>query len=231
MEQPKEETMDQVLNKRQKERKRKIILMIIIIVLLFLFWLLGYRMGKIGYQIEEVIANPDGSKDNTVTAIKVMQGDIEITKNTLLNIFNNEKYDGEKIIAPKSSGIYQFCISNETKNDLKYHIKFFEETKHFVNIKYKLKIDNIYIRGNEENYIGIEELDIENITVLKGSNNIFTLEWYWEDNDELDTMVGKQEETQCYTLKLEIDSEELHIRKWGKRCYILMKQYKLEKEK
>lgn len=213
MEQQKDETIDELLDKRQKEKKRKIILIIIIIILLLLFWLLGYRMGKIGYQTEEVAATPDDSTDNKLSIIKVMQGDIEITKDTQLDIFNNAKYDGEKIIAPKSSGVYQFCISNETENDIKYHIKFLDEMKNFVNMKYKLKIDNIYIRGNENNYVGIDELDVENIAVLKDSNNIFTLEWYWEDNDELDTMIGSQEETQYYTLKLEIDSEELYIRK------------------
>lgn len=206
----KEETIEELLNKRQEEKRKKIILIIIIIILLLLFWMIGYKMGKIGYQIEEVTANLDGVVDNKVSMIKVMQGDIEITKETQLDIFNNEKYEGEKIIAPQSSGKYQFCISNETENDIKYHIKFLDEMRCFVNMKYKLKIDNIYIRGNENEYVDIEELEVNDISVLKNSNNIYTLEWYWEENDALDTIVGSQEETQYYTLKLEIESEEIH---------------------
>lgn len=199
--------MEEQIKKEKSNNKKTItiiILIIIIILLIFLFWLLGYRMGKIGYQVKEVGAYPDDS--SKIAAIRVMQEDIEITKDTQLEIFNNSKFNGEKIIAPNSSGTYKFCISNESENDIIYHIRFLDEMQNFVNMKYRLKIDNIYIRGNEEEYVTIEELDVENITVLKDSNNIFTLEWYWEDSDPEDTFVGSQKDTQYYTLKLEIES-------------------------
>ena len=57
-------------------------------------------------------------------------------------------------------------------------------------MKYRLKIDNVYIRGNTEDFIDIDNLDISDIIVLKDSINIFTLEWYWENNGEIDTMIG-----------------------------------------
>ena len=50
--------------------------------------------------------------------------------------------------------------------------------KHFVNMKYKLKMDNIYIKGNADNYVTLDELNLNDIVVLKDSINIFTLEWY-----------------------------------------------------
>ena len=78
--------------------------------------------------------------------------------------------------------------------------------KHFVNMKYKLKIDNIYIRGNEKEYVGIDELNAEIIVVLKDSNNIYTLEWYWEDSDKEDTTVGSKKENQHYSLTLQINA-------------------------
>lgn len=198
-----EETIEKLLEKRKKDRRVKIILIIIIILLLLIFWLLGYRMGKIGYSDKPVVADPD---NNEISIIKVMQDDIQITKDTQLDIFNNSKYNGEKIIAPKSSGTYKFCISNEVEENVVYNIKFLDEMQNFVNMKYRLKIDNIYIRGNEKKYVGIKELNVENITVLKDSNNIFTLEWYWEDSDKKDTFVGSQKDTQYYTLKLEIEA-------------------------
>lgn len=206
-----EKTIEELLEKKKRDRRIKIILIIIIIVLLLLFWLLGYKMGKIGYGTKEVIANPDNEENNKVSIIKVMQEDMEITKDTQIDIFNNTKFDGEKIIAPKSRGEYQFCVSNETKNDIIYNIKFLDEMDYFVNMKYRLKIDNIYIRGNEEEYVKIDELDVADITVLKDSNNIYTLEWYWEDSDKEDTVVGSQEDTQYYTLKLEISADVLDI--------------------
>lgn len=32
--------------------------------------------------------------------------------------------------------------------------------KHFVNMKYKLKMDNIYIKGNADNYVTLDELNL-----------------------------------------------------------------------
>ena len=164
-------------------------------------------MGKIGYGDKEVSSNPDSSTGNGVSIIKVMQDDLEITKDTDINIFKNAKFDNEEIIAPRSSGSYQFCVSNEIDKDIKYNIEFVDEMDNFVNMKYKLKIDNIYIRGNENKYVEIDELNVEYVTVLRDSNNIFTLEWYWEDSDKEDTYVGSQKETQYYTLKLKIDAD------------------------
>lgn len=199
--------MEEQIKKEKSNNKKTITIIILIIIIILLIFLLGYRMGKIGYQVKEVGANPDDS--SKIAAIRVMQEDIEITKDTQLEIFNNSKFNGKKIIAPNSSGTYKFCISNESENDIIYHIRFLDEMQNFVNMKYRLKIDNIYIRGNEEEYVTIEELDVENVTVLKDSNNIFTLEWYWADSDPEDTFVGSQKDTQYYTLKLEIESSIL----------------------
>jgi hypothetical protein len=125
-----------------------------------------------------------------------------------LDIFINEKFDGQKIIAPGSIGSCKFCIRNLTDEDISYNINFFEESEYVVNMKYKLKIDNVYIRGNQEEYVDVENLDVENIVVLKDSSNVYTLEWYWEDDDENDTIIGSQEIDQYYTLNLEINSTE-----------------------
>jgi hypothetical protein len=73
-------------------------------------------------------------------------------------------------------------------------------------MKYKLKIDNVYIIGNKDNYVDIADLNVEDIIVLKDSINIYTLEWYWADDDANDTIVGSQETDQYYTLNLDIDS-------------------------
>lgn len=73
-------------------------------------------------------------------------------------------------------------------------------------MKYKLKIDNIYIRGNEEEYIDIDELDIENIVVPNESINIYTLEWCWVGDDETDSLVGSMQDEQYYYFRLQITS-------------------------
>lgn len=140
--------------------------------------------------------------------MKLHGDDIEITKDTSLNIFKNSKFNGEKIIAPKSKGSYTFCIKNISEKDVVYGIEFLDEMQYPINMKYRLKIDNVYIKGNEDTYISINELSIDDIIVLEDSINVFTLEWYWEDDDKNDTMVGKQDRDQYYTLNLEIYAEE-----------------------
>lgn len=186
--------------KRQFSRESlKKIIYILIIIIIILILLLVWKIGRIG--IDE---RPTSGKIY-VDGIAITEDDIEIEKDTQLNIFNNEKFKGEKIIAPHSQGTYKFYIRNKSNRDINYNIKFSDEMKKFVNMKYRLKIDNIYIRGNEEGYTIIEKLDVDNITVPKDSINMFTLEWYWEDNDELDTKVGTSDE-RYYTINLKIEA-------------------------
>lgn len=188
--------------KRQFSRESlKKIIYILIIIIIILILLLVWKIGRIG--IDE---RPTSGKSYT-DGIVVTEDDIGIEKDTKLNIFNNEKFEGEKIIAPHSQGTYKFYIKNKSNRDINYNIKFSDEMKKFVNMKYRLKIDNIYIRGNEEGYTTIENLDVNNITVPKDSINVFTLEWYWEDNDELDTKVGTSEE-RYYTINLKIEASQ-----------------------
>lgn len=188
--------------KRQISRESlKKIIYILIIIIIILILLLVWKIGRIGMD-----ERPTSGKTYT-DGIVVTENDIGIEKDTKLNIFNNEKFEGEKIIAPQSQGTYKFYIKNKSNRDINYNIKFTDEMKKFVNMKYKLKIDNIYIRGNEESYTTIENLDVNNITVPKDSINMFTLEWYWEDNNELDTKVGTSDE-RYYTINLKIEASQ-----------------------
>lgn len=197
--------MDKIIEeyeKRKKRDRRDKIALIIIIIILLLLCLLGYRMGKIGYQ--NVSTNPT---DN-IRLIEVRDNDILMTKDTPLNIFENSKFEGEKIIAPKSNGSYKFCIENVTEENISYAIKFEDKMDLPINMKYRLKMDNVYIKGNKDKYVSLDELNVEDIIVLKDSINVFTIEWYWEDDDINDTIVGSQESDQYYTLNLKIVAEK-----------------------
>ena len=87
-----------------------------------------------------------------------------------------------------------------------YNIKFSEENIAKVNMKYKLKIDNIYIKGSKDEYISIKDLNVESIIVPKNSINVYTLEWAWENDDKIDTKIGISQENEYYTFRLEIVS-------------------------
>lgn len=181
-----------------RENLKKIIYVLLVIIMVLLI-LLVWKIGRIG--INATTTSGSISTDGII----VSENDVEIGKNTRLNIFNNQKFNGEKIIAPHSKGSYKFYIKNNSNDNIVYNIKFSDYMKKFVNMKYKLKMDNIYIRGNEDNYVTIDGLDVNNVNVVKDSVNIFTLEWYWEDRDKLDTEVGISDE-EYYTINLAIDA-------------------------
>lgn len=186
--------------KRQISRKNlKKIIYVLIIIILILILLLVWKVGRIGFD-----ERPTSGKVYT-NGIEVTENDIGIEKNTKLNIFNNEKFNGEKIIAPHSKGTYKFYIKNKSNQDMRYNISFEDEMKKIVNMKYTLKIDNIFIKGSEDSYTSIEQLGITDITVPKDSVNIFTLEWYWEDDDKLDTEIGTSDD-RYYTINLKIEA-------------------------
>ena len=187
----------------EKNKKRKIglILGAIIILLLVIIFILCFRVGKIGYNYLSIW---DATE---IAPIVIKQGDLEITTNTEIGIFSNPKYDGKKIISPMSKGTYKFTITNDTNEDVVYNIKFVDSMNKLVNMKYRLKIDNIYIRGNKNEYISIDDLDVENILSPKDSTNIYTLEWFWENDDENDILVGASSKDEYYTLNLYIYSQ------------------------
>ena len=203
--------MEEDLEKNYKKETRKnriiIVILIITIILLLLFFVLGCKVGKIGFGYKPTSTEPSINSSNMIL---IKESDMKEVIDNKLNIFKNEKFDGQSIIAPKSYGKYQFYVSHISNKHVKYTMKFSDEMKKFVNMKYKLKIDNVYIRGDLENYTTIDNLELDEIVVLKDSTNIFTLEWYWEDDDSLDTGVGSEKDTQYYKLNLQIQPIELY---------------------
>ena len=53
-----------------------------------------------------------------------------------------------------------------------------------------------------------QNLNVEKIVAIQDSNNIFTLDWYWVDDNLNDTLVGSQEDDEYYKLNLQIEAEE-----------------------
>ena len=74
-----------------------------------------------------------------------------------------------------------------------------------INIKYRLKMNNTYIIGDENNWVSIEKMKLDNIYGLKDSKTIYALEWKWEDSDN-DTQIAK-EGLATYTVYIDIYSK------------------------
>ncbi|MDO4282630.1 MAG: hypothetical protein Q4D02_03260 [Clostridia bacterium] len=188
--------------RKNKVRNNIIILMIVlIIIILFVICLLGYKIGKIGYTIPTF-----GEVQEEIDTITITDENGTTWKNSDLQIFKNAKFNGENIIAPHSIGTYQFYVKNKVGKDITYNIRLLDEMSHFVNMKYKLKIDNVYICGDESTYVSIDELNVDDVVLMTDSTTLYTLEWYWEDNDELDTYVGSLKTDEYYTLRLNIQA-------------------------
>ena len=155
---------------------------------------------------EETVTKNSKIEDTEIIEIKV--DGLNMTEDTQLNLFKNNKFNGEKMIAPRSSGTFDFTIKNTTQSSVKYNIDFNKETKYPINMKYKLKMNNLYVRGNENNYVNVEELSLNDLIISKGSENKFSIEWYWEDDDVNDTFIGIQEIDRYYKLNLSIYAEQ-----------------------
>ena len=197
-----QDTMESDLEIEQKKSKRRaiiiIILIIIILLLICFFYLFGKRVGKIGYE---------QTSNVPIDIIKITENDIDFNKIDDLNIFSNPEFEGKKMIAPRSHSSYDFKIENTTSNNIRYNIEMSEVNELDINMKYKLKLDNIYIVGNKNEWAEVEDLNINDIIVTANSRNIYTLEWYWEDAPN-DTSIGEAVYAE-YKLKINITSEDI----------------------
>ena len=205
-----ENNIEELKKQRNRSRIFNIILIIIIIILLLLGYVVGSKIGKIGLRSKETTTQPEEitQEEKLMPEIEITQDDIDVTKETQLNIFNNEKFNGEKIIDPGSKGEVQICIRNKSNYDVSYDFNFTDEMQYHVNMKYKLKLDNVYIKENKDEYKKLEDIKLKEVIVPKDSANIYTLEWYWEDDDKNDTIVGSQQDKQYYKLNLEINARQ-----------------------
>ena len=189
--------MDEKENQENKENRKILLLIIIFIILILLITFLINHLGKVGY----------------VNTLNEQTGLIEVTQNDIgwdmleeLNIFRNQKYNNQNIIAPKSTGTYTFLVKNITDTNLVYDLQLKEINKYNINMKYKLKLENVYIAGSKEEWKDIKDINIENIIVPAESTNLYTLEWYWADNDVQDTKIGSLTYAD-YTLRIKIGAQ------------------------
>lgn len=122
-----------------------------------------------------------------------------------LNIFENEKYGGNPIIYPGIENTYKFEFTNEKDFDVECSIKFTETNTENIPIKYKLKENGKYIKGNKSTYVNYDELDTENIIVNANSQNTYELEWKWEESSN-DNKYGDTSKTIKYILEITVEA-------------------------
>lgn len=178
-----------------KEKNNKKLILIIVeltLIVIILLFLLSKMIGKIGYM---------QTSTKNMNLVEITENDLNWDMLEQLNIFK----DIERI-APGSNGQYAFKIKNATNASIIYDIQLKEINVHNINLKYKLKNgEGKYLIGNEEEGIRPERTNIENMILESNKEQLYILEWEWEDSPN-DTQIGMLD-TAEYILRIKIGAE------------------------
>lgn len=175
---------DKKIEENKNLKKQTIFIMFVILLsicLILSIYLLGYRLGTIG-----VSANITKQLD----VIKITSNSVDWKESDKLQIFNDTSLNNNRI-APNSNGTYKFIVQNETSENIRYNISFLEENENNINMKFRLKIDNIYVAGNENEWINASNMNLEDVLITSNSKTMYTIEWYWKENKN-DTEIGNK---------------------------------------
>ena len=118
-----------------------------------------------------------------------------------LPIFENDYFDREAIL-PGMRGEYRFILENCNDYALTYAIACTEENDFDIDIRYRLMRDGHHLAG-EEGYEETEALNFEELTIEANSSAFFVLEWYWADDDPIDTEAGENGAEYTFTFAVE----------------------------
>ena len=144
---------------------------------------------------------------NNKNGIEVLDKQTEYSHNAALNIFTNSTYYVvDDKIAPATENSYQFVIRNHNDFNIKYSLELNEENKYKVNMKYRLKLNGVYVAGNNDEWLTYNELNQYNIALSANNYDVYTLDWKWVESEN-DTEVGENINSN-YKLGLKITAFE-----------------------
>lgn len=206
-------------NKYNQEKRngvfKNLIIILLIIVIILLLLHSCHQKNENEYKPDVFEINCDCDKkdnddnDNTFPTINE-DGSVVVTdeyftwkKTNKLKIFENKSFQNKEIVAPGSTGKYNFSIKNNKSCNIVYKIDFSEQNKDYINMKYKLKRNDIYLNTS---WVSYKELNIKNYLLKGNSQDSYVLEWKWVESDN-DTKAGKIGAK--YTLSLNIYGEQI----------------------
>lgn len=143
---------------------------------------------------------PEQPEEIEIKEFKVTSKGQKITED--LSIFDDVKYNGKAVIYPSIQNTYYFEISNTLDFNTICEVSFNEKNKENIPIKYRLKENGKYIRGDEKTYIPYDELNFTNIVNSK-SENKYELEWKWVEGSN-DNYYGDVNKTITYEIELTV---------------------------
>lgn len=163
--------------------------------------------GKVDKDNEDDNDNDNEYIVDNSDRFKVLQGQTEWSELKELDIFKNSYFHNETIIAPGVQGIYSFTVENESDCGFIYNIRFNEENPYSINMVFKLKVNGQYVFGNETTWVRADKLSRSNLYLDADLNDLYTIEWKWQDNYN-DTEIGKTKEA-YYKMYIKVDAEQI----------------------
>ena len=126
-------------------------------------------------------------------------------KDSVLDVFSNPYYNGRNIIAPESSNSYIFEVKNKQSVKMIYKFNFQELNLYNINMKYKVKVNNVYVYSNWES---ITNINLQNLEINPNSTDRIELIWKWiEETPDKDTSIGTNPNA-SYMIKIHFYGEE-----------------------
>ena len=87
----------------------------------------------------------------------------------------------------------------------------YENTEYSINLKYRLKRNNTYVIGNDNNWVSANELKTEFSKINANTSDNYSLDWQWmydDDKDSQDTLAGENM-TSAYKLNIRFYFEQV----------------------
>ncbi len=115
--------------------------------------------------------------------------------------------DKDEDIFPSKKGSYLFTINNPNDFDVNVDLVFDEKNLYEIDMVYRIKIGTEYIKGDKDTWLSIDELDVDDLIIGENNKATYILEWYWKDDDPIDTNAGINSAT--YTIYVDVIAEEI----------------------
>lgn len=124
-----------------------------------------------------------------------------------LKIFVNPAFEYTNKIAPGSYNTYEFAVRNISDMDLDYHFEMYEISSYRINMKYRLRKNDVFIIGGENYWVYASELETEMNNLPISDSDTYSLDWKWFDDDVNDTIAGERMKDE-YKLNIRFYIEE-----------------------
>jgi len=122
---------------------------------------------------------------------------------TRLDIFNDPKLGGQKLVHPFTKGSYTFAVYNNSNSDyLPYSLEILSENPDNVPLVFSIRKNGEYVYGGENitNMIPLSGINFPEINLGGKKTDLYTLKWEWKtESDYADTIIGN-DGTQIFNL-------------------------------